>query len=869
MIKCCFAGLIVAMASPLLAVDYTWTGEIGNGKWRDAGNWSGGDGTAYPQGVEDTATFPASWVVELSDTPGNCGKVTIEEGAVVTASFSGTPYWYGLRGPGKFIQRSGSTLCLCNNATDGLCLYDRIVFQVEAGSVGFYSNAHSGTSIMATAGNDPTAGKAPTIGDATIIMKGTADLAGGGGDWPVLYGTLTVEVEEGLSSGRFLRNTLYSSLQSKIIKTGKGTLNFSSKMSRFAKGNIEIREGEIAFLQEADIFGEISGSGVLSATNLTVRGSNDLFTGTIALRKEGASALVYNPFGLVRANLEVGANSCNLSFDARDGRMYNPIAIPEGKSLTITSKSGGITHFYGLSGPGKVKLVTPDGKGGIYLYNRLGDKTGALDGDIQVDLTEKCRIANCKTRFNLDADHPTYGNATMTFASGAYVGNANGADWINVNGRFVVRTDVDDALIDGSYVLGSGQVVKEGAGLLTWKGCFGWNAGAPYSGDIIVKEGSLRILRNKLGLGYITGKVEGPGAIEYLSDRSDAHGARSDYFAGAVTAPLTCIFGKLRFGATAELNVDALTLGSNATVVIEAPHTPLRVRKSLTIIADDDGTKPVIQPGANALSKADKGSMPLIFSDTAFDADSFTYDLSGGTGWTIAAYGNRRVYARTTGAANVWTGVAGTLNWGDAANWADGVPSADDVVLYAGDFEEMHVPSKPNFSGKVYLRGAGEMVFSGAGLSDIAFDCSQFGGRFVKRGAETYLIPESCAPATFVVAEGIARKAARLSGGLNIMVEAGAQFDLSGNDHPGTQPTFTIAGAGPDGSGALVNTGGGLDNRYAQVNKLILSDDAAIGGTATWGLINNSYGELPLDLAGHTLTKVGENTILFANSMTK
>ena len=73
--------------------------------------------------------------------------------------------------------------------------------------------------------------------------------------------------------------------------------------------------------------------------------------------------------------------------------------------------------------------------------------------------------------------------------------------------------------------------------------------------------------------------------------------------------------------------------------------------------------------------------------------------------------------------------------------------------------------------------------------------------------------------------------------------------------------SFTLAGHGPDGQGAIVNNGDcgagtgmiGLGNSYT--HPITLVADASIGGRQRWDM--TGY----FDLAGHTLTKRGTNTI--------
>jgi autotransporter-associated beta strand protein len=106
------------------------------------------------------------------------------------------------------------------------------------------------------------------------------------------------------------------------------------------------------------------------------------------------------------------------------------------------------------------------------------------------------------------------------------------------------------------------------------------------------------------------------------------------------------------------------------------------------------------------------------------------------------------------------------------------------------------------------------------------------------------------------------------SGNASVTVAAGAQLDIGGltaeNIANGfAAKPFFIAGAGPDGSGALVNKGG--PQQFNAFQQVTLTADATVGGIDTGGgtsasgrldLRNNSP---QLDLAGFTLTKTGNN----------
>ena len=94
-----------------------------------------------------------------------------------------------------------------------------------------------------------------------------------------------------------------------------------------------------------------------------------------------------------------------------------------------------------------------------------------------------------------------------------------------------------------------------------------------------------------------------------------------------------------------------------------------------------------------------------------------------------------------------------------------------------------------------------------------------------------------------------------------VSVAAGAAYDFNGKNNGSTTNrsyTFSIAGAGPSGAGALLNSGASIV-QYASVSNLTLSADATVGGSGRWdiGPVPNSivYGN------GHVLTKAGLNDL--------
>jgi fibronectin-binding autotransporter adhesin len=98
-----------------------------------------------------------------------------------------------------------------------------------------------------------------------------------------------------------------------------------------------------------------------------------------------------------------------------------------------------------------------------------------------------------------------------------------------------------------------------------------------------------------------------------------------------------------------------------------------------------------------------------------------------------------------------------------------------------------------------------------------------------------------------------------------ITVSAGGQVELNGVQQA-VQKSFTVSGAGPDGLGAIVNSGVAVYGNSA-VTFLTLADDATLGavgpGTTDAGRWDIGIGGGLLQANGHTLTKVGAGAIVF------
>ena len=174
---------------------------------------------------------------------------------------------------------------------------------------------------------------------------------------------------------------------------------------------------------------------------------------------------------------------------------------------------------------------------------------------------------------------------------------------------------------------------------------------------------------------------------------------------------------------------------------------------------------------------------------------------------------------------------------------------------------ELHVTDYAAFLAKhAFLAGTGNLRVTVPANETLIFNNGNkpvFTGKLIKDGAGTMVLSASMTHLTGVtVAEGIMKYGAQsvIANGITVKVLDGAAFDMNGNGN-GNVPIYDLAGTGPDGGGALRNTGADVTAGSAQMKGLRLSADATVGGTANLGQINSSYNTPTcFDLNGYTLT---------------
>ena len=166
------------------------------------------------------------------------------------------------------------------------------------------------------------------------------------------------------------------------------------------------------------------------------------------------------------------------------------------------------------------------------------------------------------------------------------------------------------------------------------------------------------------------------------------------------------------------------------------------------------------------------------------------------------------------------------------------------------------------FAGSAALDGTDFVVSADSGETYTYSSAVGNYSRLVKRGAgEVELTAASSGFAGSVVVEAgtltIKNKSAVGASSVPITVQDGATLHLNlGSASFGHK--ITIAGTGVGGAGAFRSSGSSDD----LIVGLTLSADATIDVSQRWGMMYNTYN---IDLAGHTLTRIGGNTWMVYN----
>jgi fibronectin-binding autotransporter adhesin len=612
-----------------------------------------------------------------------------------------------------------------------------------------------------------------------------------------------------------------------IEKFGSGTLTLSGNNTY--TGGTTISGGTVAVGNEnafgAKAGGDVTRVVVNSGGAVNFNGVTDATYGyTIAGSGSGSGALVNNG-----AELGTGAaqtTNIRLSADASIGGTGNWALLAPGFAATSLDLAG---FALTKTGGNAVRLRNSTITAGTIAINqgRLTPLAGTT-GNAAVAVT----LANAADTF-LRVE--TGGTFTIGSLAG---GGATGGSVELVNSSLTVGGLNTTTTFSGQILgtSGTGQLTKVGTGTLTLSGNNTYTGGTTISGGTVV-VGNQNAFGAKAG-GAVTRVVVNSGGAVNFNGVTDATYGYTIAGSGS--------------GSGALVN-DGAELG-----IATAQTTNIR----LSADAGIGGTQSwaLLAPG---------------FAATSLDLAGFTLTKTGGnavrlrnstiTAGTIAinqgrltplagTTGNSAVAVTLANAANTFLRVetGGTFTIGSLAG---GGATGGSVELVNSSLTVGGLNTDTTFSGQILgISGTGQLTKVGTGTLTLAGASTYSGGTFIndgilKAGNALALGSVSAAASTVTIASGATLDINRVTGN-------------TGDFFYGV----TIAGSGTAGQGALINTGGNGGPGNVQTPTILLSSNASIGGSGNILMINFGYGATSLNLAGHTLTKTGNNTFFLSNT---
>jgi autotransporter-associated beta strand protein len=257
--------------------------------------------------------------------------------------------------------------------------------------------------------------------------------------------------------------------------------------------------------------------------------------------------------------------------------------------------------------------------------------------------------------------------------------------------------------------------------------------------------------------------------------------------------------------------------------------------------------------GAGALVKTGSGSLTLNNTNTH-------------TGGTTLNQGTLNV--NTAGALG--TGPL-TINGGTLDNTSGPALTltTNNAQVWAGSFAFTGTSDLNVGTGAVTLNGNPVLTVSNGTLTVGGIISDGTGNGYTKAGPGTLVLAgRSLFTGVFNITDGVVKAGIGQLGG-SVFGSTAGPTNISGtgtvdiaNQALNTVEQFNIQGDGFSGQGAIVNNGvslsPGLGTTSAEISRVTLTGDASVGGIVRWDLRGN---DPQIDLAGHTLNKVGNNFV--------
>ena len=458
--------------------------------------------------------------------------------------------------------------------------------------------------------------------------------------------------------------------------------------------------------------------------------------------------------------------------------------------------------------------------------------------------------------------------------------------WWYDNGGVSAIIDISEASGQITWTPGGGtqnqDLTKAGAGTFIFGGGFSGsadisvNAGRmeltaanTYSGTTAINAGTLALGASGTIDSSPTIVVGAAGAYDVSAvsgytvvDGQTLSGSGSvvgdvDLASGAIVAPGTSmgtltITGNVSYAAMAtnlfELGTSTVVgSGSNDLLVINGDvdfNDSRVVINALEPLAGDTHYVLMTYTGTRT------GANILVTTGEGRKAYALDYSTSGEvrllvTGASPTLVWNSEVDSTWDEATANWTNAAGSVQEafveGDLVEFTDSGAATNDITLsgsLAPGRVTVNSTSNYTFSGAGKVTGFTEILKTGTGVLSLNTTNDFSGGLNVQGGVING------------IAEGFGGDGAAVS------VQDGGAVDLAGVNRNAHNMDVTLSGTGASGSGAIYNSGASLGD-YSGIRNVTLAADATVTADTRWDV--RAAGTL--DLAGHTLTKAGSDTI--------
>ncbi|WP_367873494.1 beta strand repeat-containing protein [Luteolibacter sp. Populi] len=354
-------------------------------------------------------------------------------------------------------------------------------------------------------------------------------------------------------------------------------------------------------------------------------------------------------------------------------------------------------------------------------------------------------------------------------------------------------------------------------------------------------------LANPAGTGLLGVTKEGPGSWTLNG------------FTQTYTGPTTVNQGMLGFDGAFPA-ASTLTVAPAATLALANVSLPVNPGTGLAL--DIDGSLAITGPVYITLPQAAPTGPQTVLEYASISGAANLTSNYRGTAFTSGA--TSASINTSAGIPLTWAGsdftwdTKLTSSWKNAANapqtffWGDPVRFDDSGSL------------QPFVSMSGELRPASVTIDTDIVTYTLDGNAGFLSGPFhlTKAGTTTTLLGgANTFTGGITINEGVLRSTSTQGlGGIGnaIAIASGAQLDVGGTMNANRDYDVTLAGTGPDGSGAMVNTGASFTNGVRSLN---LTADATIGGTGRFDVRPSVAGTGTVDLAGFTLTKTGGNQI--------